>query len=67
MSLAQARRATGVCQLRCDQMEQGPMEPHAGRSTFLLTPGGAGGGITEWPVIRGQWLLRTSLPATSGP
>ena len=25
-------------------MEQGPAEPHAGRSTFLLSSGGAGGG-----------------------
>ena len=25
-------------------MEQGPTEPHAGRSTFLLSSGGAGGG-----------------------
>uniref|UniRef100_A0A7S4FU95 Uncharacterized protein n=1 Tax=Eutreptiella gymnastica TaxID=73025 RepID=A0A7S4FU95_9EUGL len=37
------RLATSVCQLRHDQMEQGPTEPHAGRSTFL-SPGGAGGG-----------------------
>ena len=36
--------ATSVCQLRHDQMEQGPTEPHAGRSTFLLSSGGAGGG-----------------------
>ena len=38
------RLATSVCQLRHDQMEQGPTEPHAGRSTFLLSFGGAGGG-----------------------
>ena len=25
-------------------MEQGPTEPHAGHSTFLLSSGGAGGG-----------------------
>ena len=25
-----------------DQMEQGPTEPHAGHSTFLLSSGGAG-------------------------
>ena len=37
-------------------MEQGPTEPHAGRSTFLLS-------ITEWPSIRGRSLLRTSFPA----
>ena len=38
------RLATSVCRLRRDQMEQGPTEPHAGRSTFLLSSGGAGGG-----------------------
>ena len=36
--------ATSVCYLRHDPMEQGPTEPHAGRSTFLLSSGGAGGG-----------------------
>ena len=36
--------ATSVCRLRHDQMEQGPTEPHAGRSTLLLSSGGAGGG-----------------------
>ena len=30
--------------LDINQMEQGPTEPHAGRSTFLLSSGGAGGG-----------------------
>ena len=38
------RLATSTCQPRHDQMEQGPTEPHAGRSTFLLSFGGAGGG-----------------------
>ena len=38
------RLATSVCQPRHDRMEQGPTEPHAGRSTFLLSSGGAGGG-----------------------
>jgi len=42
--LVDARLGTSVCQLRHDQMEQGPTEPHAGRSTFLLSSGGAGGG-----------------------
>ena len=37
--------ATSVCQPRHDQMEQGPTEPHAGRSTFLLSSGGAGGRV----------------------
>ena len=58
------RLATSVCRLRHDQMEQGPTEPHAGRSTFLLSSGGAGGaGITEWLLIRCRFLLRTSFPA----
>ena len=38
------RLATSVCQPRHDRMGQGPTEPHAGRSTFLLSSGGAGGG-----------------------
>ena len=40
----QHRLATSVCQLSHDQEEQGPTEPHTGRSTFLLSSGGAGGG-----------------------
>ena len=40
--MVRARLANSVCQLRHDQMEQGPTEPHAGRSTFLLSSGGAG-------------------------
>ena len=36
--------ATSTCQLRHDQMEQGPTEPHTGHSTFLLSSGGVGGG-----------------------
>ena len=32
------RRATGACQPRNDEMEQGPTQPHAGRSTFLPPP-----------------------------
>ena len=39
-----SRVATSVRQLRHDQMEQGPTEAHAGRSTFLLSFGGARGG-----------------------
>ena len=38
------RLATSICRLRHDRMEQAPTEPHAGRSTFLLSSGGAGGG-----------------------
>ena len=37
------RLATSVCQLRHDQMEQGPTEQRTGRSTFVLSSGGAGG------------------------
>ena len=36
-------RATSICRLRQYQVEQGPTEPHAGHSTFLLSSGGAGG------------------------
>ena len=46
------RVATSICQPRHDQMDQGPAEPHPGRSTFLLSSGGAGGaGITESSLI----------------
>ena len=38
------RLVTSVCQLRYDHMEQDPTEPRTGRSTFLLSSGGAGGG-----------------------
>ena len=38
------RRATSVRQLRHGRREEGPTEPHAGRSTFLLSSGGVGGG-----------------------
>ena len=44
-SMILTRPATSVRQLRHDPMEQGPTEPHAGRSTFLLSSGGAGGRI----------------------
>ena len=58
------RLATSVCRLRHDRMGQGPTEPHAGRSTFLLSSGGAGGaGITEWPLVRGPVLPSTGFPA----
>ena len=46
-----ARLATSVCQLRHDPMEQGPTEPHGGRSTFLLGSGGAGGRV----LLSGLW------------
>ena len=39
---ALTRLATSVCH---DQMGQGPTEPHAGRSMFLLSSGGAGGRV----------------------
>jgi len=39
------RLATSVCRLRRDRMGQGPTVPHAGRSTFLLSSGGAGGRV----------------------
>ena len=37
--------------LRHDQTGQGPTEPHAGRSTFLLSSGGAGGRV----LLSGLW------------
>ena len=43
----QHRFATSIYQLRHDQMEQGPTEPHAGHSTFLLSSRGAGGGYYQ--------------------
>ena len=57
------RLATSVCQLRHDQMEQGPTEPQAGRSTFLLSLVVRGADINEWLLIRGPLSLRTSFPA----
>ena len=39
-----------VCQLRHNRMEQGPTEPHAGHSTFLLSCGGVGGRV----LLRGR-------------
>ena len=45
--------ANGICPLQHDQMEQDPTEPHAGRSTFLLSVGGA----------EGQLSLITGFPA----
>ena len=33
-----------TCRLRHHRMGQGPTEPHAGHSTFLLSSSGAGGG-----------------------
>ena len=45
------RLATSICPLRGDRMEQGPTEPHAGRSTFLLSSGGAGGRV----LLSGLW------------
>ena len=47
-----ARLATSVRQLRHDQMEQGPTEPHAGHSTFLPSSGGAGGRV----LLSGLWF-----------
>ena len=60
------RLATSVCHLRHDRMEQDPTEPHAGRGTFLLSSGGAGGGhvllsITE-PLIWGRIATKNQFP-----
>ena len=75
------RLATSVCQPRHDQMEQGPTEPHAGCSTFLLSSGGAGGGYyrvasgtgpiateNQFPcrTLVACLVLRAMFPATAG-
>ena len=52
VSLSPTRLATGVRQLRHDQMGQGLTEPHAGRGTFLLSSGGAGGRV----LLSGLWF-----------
>ena len=54
--------ATSVCQLRHDQMEQGPTEPHAGRGTFLLSSGGAGGGYCQLTLDTGRIPTETQFP-----
>ena len=56
------RLATSICQLRYERVEHGPTEPHAGRGTFLLSSGDAGVSITQWPLIPGRLLLRSSFP-----
>ena len=43
-SAVATKLATSLHQFRHDQMEQSPTEPHAGRSTFLLSSGGVGNG-----------------------
>ena len=48
------RPAISVRQLRHDRMEQGPSEPNAGRGTFLLSSGGAGGGYYSVAVDTGR-------------
>ena len=57
-------------------MEQGPTEPHTGRSTFLLSSGGAGGGgyyrvpFGMGPIATENqfpcWTLVARLPYTHG-
>ena len=60
-----SRLATSVCQPRHDQMEQGPTERWTQYvPTEFWWCGGAG--ITEWPLVRGRLLLRTSFPCLSG-
>ena len=56
------RLAASVCQPRHDQMEQGPIEPHAGRSTFLLNSGGAGGGYYRDLSRKAEWSHRVQNP-----
>ena len=62
------RLVTSACQLRHDPMEQGPTEPQSGRSTFLLSSGGAGGRV----LLSGFWYgvdryrAPVALPEDSG-
>ena len=56
------RRATSVCQLRHDQMEQGPTESHTGRSTFLLSSGGARGGYYSVAFDMGPIATENQFP-----
>ena len=57
-----SRLATSVCRLRRDQMGQGPTEPHAGRGTFLLSSGGAGGGYYRVAFDTGPTVARNQFP-----
>ena len=59
------RLANGACQLRHDQMEQGPTEPHAGRSTFLLSSGGAGGRVLMSGYCFGSTPTENQVPCTN--
>ena len=43
-------------------MEQGPTEPHAGRSTFLLSSGGAGGGYYRVAFDTGPIPTQNQFP-----
>ena len=56
------RLATSVHQRRHNQMEQGPTEPHAGRSTFLLSSGGAGGGYYRVVIETGPIPTENQFP-----
>ena len=56
------RPATSIRQPRHHQMEQGPTEPHAGRSTFLPSSGGAGGGYYRVAVDAGPITTKNQVP-----
>ena len=56
------RFATHVRRLRRDRTEQGPTEPHAGRGTFLLSFGGAGGGSYRVAVDAGPITTENGFP-----
>ena len=49
------RRATSVCQFRHGSDGAGPTEPHAGRSTFLLSSGGVGVRYC-WVAVGTGWI-----------
>ena len=58
----QSGLATSVCRLRHDPVEQGPTEPHAGRSTFLLSSGGAGGRYYSVAFDTGPFPPENQIP-----
>ena len=56
------RRATSVCRPRHVRMGQGPTEPHTGRSTFLPSSGGAGGGYYRVAFGAGPIATENQFP-----
>ena len=57
-----SRFAASICQRRHDRMGQGPTEPRTGRSTFLLSAGGARGGNSYVALDTGPILTENQFP-----